>query len=287
MPSFRPRLLLSFSIALSACDFFTLEDPENPQRPPSTAAGTGGTLTGVGGASGGVGGTTGGTGGVVAAGTGGSVAGTGGSVAGAGAGGAQAGSGGDTGLGGVAGIAGDGSGGAAPAGSSGTGTAGDGGSGTAGSGGSGGAASCSSLQGQSFNGHCYVFNSGAATWPNARAACESRSPGGHLVTITSQEEQTFVWGVATMQDAWIGATDGRGDMEPGDGTPSTWITGEDISQFNGWTDGEPNNYQKACPTGSGDCWEHCGFMQMSSSGAWNDDICGLTKPYVCEWDSGG
>lgn len=283
---FRPRLLLPLAFALGACDFFTLDEPDDSAGGAPATGGTGGS-GGTGGASGGVGGVGGATGG--ASGVGGAGAGgTAGDTSTGGAGGA--GTGGMAGTAGeAAGMAGIGAAGAATGGASGDGgtpgMAGNAGSGPAGAGG-GGPVNCASIQAEAYNGHCYLLNTGAATWSDARAECMSRAAGGHLVTITSQGEQDFVWGIA-MQDAWMGATDGLADDAPGNGTPSTWITGEDIAQFNGWTSGEPNNYEKTCPSGSGTCYEHCGFMQMSSSGGWNDEICGFEKPYVCEWDSGG
>jgi hypothetical protein len=280
------RLLLPLSLIVPACSFFTVEDAPSSDQGASASGGTG-AMGGTGGATGGVGGATGGvgggTGGVSGSGAvGGATGGAAGDVAGAGVGGATSGSAGDVGLGGNAGVAGDASGGAGIGGDAGLG----GSAGSAGNAG-GGSVTCATLSGQAYEGHCYLFNSGSATWQNARAACEAHSPGGHLVTITSQGEQDFVWGVALMTEAWIGATDGLGDTEPGTGAPSTWITSEDIGQYDGWADGEPNNYMKTCPSGSGECYEHCGFLQASTNGAWNDDVCGAERPYLCEWDSGG
>lgn len=289
---FRPYSLVLVALVLVGCDFFTLEEPDEKDK-----MGTGGTSAtggsgGTGGASGGTGGATGGTGGAMG-GTAGTVvmAGTGGSAgdsSSGGSAGAVAGSGGDTSAGGSAGTGGD----AAGSGAGGTGGEGAGAGGTAGGGGSSGSGSgpCASInaQAQSFGGHCYYRNSTPVSWTAAKAGCEALSAGGHLVTITSMEEQQFVWGLASMMDAWIGATDGKMENEPGDmGVLSMWITGEDIMQFNGWASGEPNNYQKACSSGQGDCWEHCGFMWVDTQGAWNDDICGYEKAYICEWDMGG
>jgi len=293
---FRPRLLLPLALAVGGCDFFTLDEPDDEGSGGSAATGGTGGSGGSGGVTGGSSGVGGATGGVGGAG-GGSGAGAGGTAGDTSAGGMAGTAGssvGGAGTGGKAGAAGDAAGmaGSGAAGADAGGASGDGGTsgttGGAGAGGSGGGgpASCDAIQAQAYDGHCYLLNTGAATWSNARAACMSRSPGGHLVTITSQGEQDFVWGLA-MQDVWIGATDGLADDAPGNGMPSMWITGEDIAQFNGWTSGEPNNYEKTCPSGSGTCYEHCGFLQMSSSGAWNDDICGFDKPYVCEWDTGG
>ncbi len=302
MPFFRSTSLASVAFLLVGCGFFTLDEPDE-KKPNTTASGgasgasggTGGATGGTGGATGGTGGATGGAGGatggaagtLITSGTGG---GAGDTTTGGGAG-TAAGNAGDTSVGGTAGTAGDTAVGGAGAGGAMGGSAGEGaGAGGAAGGGSGGTgpASCAAInaQAQANGGHCYYRNSTAVTWPAAKAACAALYAGGHLVTITSQEEQTFVWGFATMMDAWIGATDGLMDNQGGNGMPSTWITGEDITQFNGWASGEPNNYQKDCP-GGGMCWEHCGFMWVDTQGAWNDDICGYEKAYICEWDSGG
>jgi hypothetical protein len=56
----------------------------------------------------------------------------------------------------------------------------------------------------SSNGHCYWYVSGGATWDAAEAACVSQS--GHLASITSSAENTFVLGL-TAADAWIGLRD--------------------------------------------------------------------------------
>jgi hypothetical protein len=287
---FRPFLLVPVSVVVAGCAFFTLEEPEKAEPMGTTTGGKGGN-TGSGGASGGTAGTTGGSGGSAGAMAGAGAAGTGGSAGNSGNGGTAGAS-----PGGAAGASsgGAGTGGAGAAGAAGAGgTAGAGGgagaAGTAG-GGSGGGGPCATFnpEAQAFGGHCYYRNTTPVTWPLAKAGCEALGEGGHLVTITSQEEQTFVWNLAAMTDVWIGATDGKMESEPGDMSALfTWTTGEDIMQFNGWASGEPNNYQKACSSGTGDCWEHCGFMWVDTQGAWNDDICGYEKAYICERDSGG
>jgi len=294
---FRPRLILPLALAVVGCDFFTLDEPEDNGSGGNAATGGSGGNGGSGGAtggSGGVGGATGGVGGAGGAGGGSGTGGAGGTAGDSSVGGVAGTAGSSTGGAGAGGTAGEGAGmggsvtaGAGTGGASGDGgTAGSTGGAGAGGGSGGGPATCDAIQAEANGGHCYLLNTGATTWSTARQACMSLSPGGHLVTITSQAEQDFVWGLA-MQNVWIGATDGLADDAPGTGMASTWITGEDIGQFNGWTSGEPNNYEKTCPSGSGTCYEHCGFMQESSSGAWNDEICGSMLPYVCEWDSGG
>ena len=90
----------------------------------------------------------------------------------------------------------------------------------------------------SFHGHTYQAFSGGLTWTQARAACEAK--GGHLATITSQEELAAIEGYldglgGDLQRAyWLGGTDQ--DQEG----RWTWITGEAWTIEN-WSYGEPND----------------------------------------------
>lgn len=116
--------------------------------------------------------------------------------------------------------------------------------------------------GKTFNGKSLFYsnyslvNTGAAiTWTDAKAAAEAA--GGHLATITSPGEQTFIeseLGGSVSADAWIGATD--------EGTEGTfrWITGETFLYSN-WGGAEPNN-----AGGNED------YVQLVSGtgGSWND-----------------
>src|SRR5207248_589334 len=72
----------------------------------------------------------------------------------------------------------------------------------------------------SFNGHNYLFVSTLTTWNLARDYCASL--GGHLVTITSPAENTFVQNLAGAGDKWMGLTDSAVE-----GT-FVWITGEPV-----------------------------------------------------------
>ena len=83
---------------------------------------------------------------------------------------------------------------------------------------------------QGPNGHYYEYVTTAVTWDAARTAAEGMSymgTPGHLATLTSDEENTFVvdnLGAAVTADAWIGAF-----QEPGTAEPSAdwqWVTGE-------------------------------------------------------------
>lgn len=101
------------------------------------------------------------------------------------------------------------------------------------------------------------------TWKEAKAFCESK--GGHLVTITSAEENDALAPLRQKTNAlntlsnsqethlWIGATD-----EVTEGTWK-WVTGEPFSYAN-WETGEPNN-----GSGGED------YAETFIKGTWNDN----------------
>jgi hypothetical protein len=89
------------------------------------------------------------------------------------------------------------------------------------------------------NGHSYALTTAAHTnWANAEAEAD-RFQGGHLVSITSQAEQTFIeqtflTGNAISNVFWIGLND---IVSAG---TYVWSSGEAATYFN-WAPGEPNN----------------------------------------------
>jgi len=114
---------------------------------------------------------------------------------------------------------------------------------------------------QNYNGHSYYRSTGSAFWTTARANCLAM--GGHLVTITSSGEQSFIFG--RWPSGWIGLTD-----EVSEGT-WRWVTGETYSYTN-WNSGEPNN------AGNED------YVQFVSNGRWNDLPNNVSLPYVLEFE---
>lgn len=106
------------------------------------------------------------------------------------------------------------------------------------------------------NGHVYlaVAVPEGISWEDARTASEHA--GGYLATITSEEENAFVFSLIEMdmywgyQDGdwrvgpWIGAFQEEGSAEPDDGW--RWITGEPFEYAN-WMDGQPNNNPRYAP----------------------------------------
>ena len=119
-----------------------------------------------------------------------------------------------------------------------------------------------------FKGHEYQLIDISNTWFEAKADCEAR--GGHLVTITSSEENNFVSNLMVTNEIWIGLTD---ELNEG---AWQWITAEKVI-FTSWGSSEPND------DGIGE-----DYTEMFSDGSWNDNgppsDPTLINYYVCEWD---
>lgn len=135
-----------------------------------------------------------------------------------------------------------------------------------------------------YNGHYYMLYQDSLAWDEANLYCQQM--GGHLLTITSQEEQDFINSCLSTSTKlknlyWIGLE------EVGKGW--SWVTQEDYGYEN-WAIGEPNNdfsgtegvvqiYGK----------DHSSFRV----GQWNDsrynggtaDFWRLSNTgFICEWD---
>lgn len=125
-----------------------------------------------------------------------------------------------------------------------------------------------------FNGHTYAYYDTACSWEQANEYC--RSMGGHLVTITSAEEQAKVEQIisaGTMQGYWMGS------KRAANGGDFAWTTGEPF-EYKKWHSGQPDYY-----LGNEDY-----LMIYTSSKCWNDldnlsdNISGKCG-YICEWDT--
>ena len=114
---------------------------------------------------------------------------------------------------------------------------------------------------QNYNGHSYYRSTGSAFWSAAKAACENM--GGHLVTVTSAAENSFIFNL--WPSGWIGLTD---EVTEGQWR---WVTGETYS-YSSWNSGEPNN------AGNED------YVQFVGSGRWNDLPNNQNLPYVLEFE---
>jgi Lectin C-type domain len=134
------------------------------------------------------------------------------------------------------------------------------------------------------NAHCYWPHATAANWLGAANAC--RAEGGHLVTLASSAETTFVLGLVTpfpsTDRIWIGATDGRFSSDgPGSG-PFIWITGEPMTYQNWANNGPTQQPDGKCNTCAGAPCECEHRVAMQSDGRWEDLYEALFYRFVCE-----
>ncbi|MBN2388534.1 MAG: DUF3298 domain-containing protein [Anaerolineales bacterium] len=103
------------------------------------------------------------------------------------------------------------------------------------------------------------------TWHRASSYCTSR--GAYLVTIQSEAENEFVFGLNP--STWLGATD---EVQEG---VWVWANGEPWS-YTHWYPGEPNNV--------GDTGEQYLSYWGGYTLGWND-IPNSEMPFICEWDA--
>lgn len=126
-----------------------------------------------------------------------------------------------------------------------------------------------------LNGHYYyLYDLGAGTtWQDAEEYCESL--GGYLATVTSQEENDFLYSALrnnfNHESAYIGLS------EQDEEDTCSWINGEKTAYTN-WNPAEPNN----------DDEDYAMFYYKYPDGTWNDgDFGGLTvnggTAFICEW----
>lgn len=123
-----------------------------------------------------------------------------------------------------------------------------------------------------FNGHRYcVFDIDTITdWNIAQEYCEAQ--GGHLATITSAEEDVFLYSYI-VNTGYSSAMFGLSDQEETDDW--RWVTGEVLSYQN-WHSGEPSHQGG---------YEHYGmYYSKFTDGTWNDGS-GQGGPFICEWES--
>lgn len=125
-----------------------------------------------------------------------------------------------------------------------------------------------------FNGHTYyVFSGDDAGYQKAEAYCESL--GGYMATITSQEENDFLYAYIKSlgyTDVYFGLSDAA--REGG----WVWSNGE-VSSYNNWAPGEPNSSKE----------DYAMFYSGFPDGKWNDGdfnngvTLGGSRLFICEW----
>lgn len=136
-----------------------------------------------------------------------------------------------------------------------------------------------------INGHFYRPISSLNTYTGARAAALAttfKGQRGYLVTITSADEDAFVFNNVPQTNIWFALTDEasegqwRIDAGPEAGTliktSNGQTTGNIVGQYNNWAPGEPNN--------SGN--EDYAVTKWNGS-QWNDLPNNFNNPYVIEY----
>jgi hypothetical protein len=150
---------------------------------------------------------------------------------------------------------------------------------------------------QGGNGHQYmaVYVPGGISWTDANTAAQAAGDQyaikPHLVTITSSEENDFVYKLISDDKfwhtdkttnrgvgPWLGAHRVNGNFE--------WVTGEDFSsQTWAWVEGQPDNYGE-----KDDYLMFAAAPGIPKSSKW-DDVWGPNYPgwtptgYIVEWDT--
>ena len=136
------------------------------------------------------------------------------------------------------------------------------------------------------NGHFYRPISIGATYTNARAAASNttfKGQTGYLVTITSADEDAFIFANVPQTSIWFALTDEavegqwRIDAGPEKGTLIKTSNGQTLGniqgQYNNWAGGEPNN--------SGN--EDYAVTKWGGGSQWNDLPNNFSCAYVIEY----
>lgn len=136
------------------------------------------------------------------------------------------------------------------------------------------------------NGHFYQPISATATYTNARSLSLGRTfkgQQGYLVTITSSDEDLFIFNNVPQTSIWFALTDvaqegfWRIDAGPENGTliktQNGQLAGNITGQYNNWASGEPNN------AGG----EHYAVTKWGGGSTWNDLPNNFSCAYVVEY----
>ncbi|MCQ8102877.1 hypothetical protein NP590_02065 [Methylomonas sp. SURF-2] len=130
------------------------------------------------------------------------------------------------------------------------------------------------------NGHYYELHTFTddwrLDWSEAKAFAGNltfEGVNGHLATVTSQEEDDFLWHVLAAQGSFLGGFDVSSyNDETGlwQHQAWQWVTGESFSYGN-WLPGEPNHWQDgSAETPDNEDYLMYWWPVASDNGRWND-----------------
>ncbi|KAL6726587.1 hypothetical protein Aduo_008547 [Ancylostoma duodenale] len=113
-----------------------------------------------------------------------------------------------------------------------------------------------------YNDKEYIFVQDRKSWYEAEEDCLTW--GGHLTSISDENENSFVRGLLRTDSAWIGVNDVQVEniFVHSDKTPVA---------YKNFQEGEPDNASHN---------ENC--VAMEASGEWVDAFCLVTKPFICK-----
>ncbi|XP_067324506.1 struthiocalcin-1-like [Anolis sagrei] len=117
-----------------------------------------------------------------------------------------------------------------------------------------------------------LFKSIRMSWHDAEAACQSKTAGGHLATITSEEEMRSISSFINrnygdVSDIWIGLQD----------------VGWKSNRIWQWRDMSPVIYTSWAPDKPKSFDEKCGTLFSPDYLNWNADFCSKLHGYLCRF----
>jgi len=135
-----------------------------------------------------------------------------------------------------------------------------------------------------YNEYCYkLFDGASNNFDEAESTCNT-AYGGHLASITTLNENAFVYGLlnygsgASGQNAWIGARD---IDETNTGVITDWVWYEaagagNVIGYNNWASDEPDNVN-----GRSNAPSYCGAMKFTTA-QWVDYPCETPLSFICK-----